>query len=92
LNIHLNPLNFEYTFESIEPKKYIIRVVEDDNENGKWDSGNYLEKRKPEKIHTKTVTEMRPDWDTEVAFSIKEKPQENPNVVTGHVLITTLGG
>ncbi len=69
--------SFEYTFESIEPKKYIIRVVEDDNENGKWDSGNYLEKRKPEKIFTKTVTEMRPDWDTEVAFSIKEKPQES---------------
>ena len=69
--------SFEYTFEDIEPIKYIIRVVEDDNENGKWDSGNYLEKRKPEKIYTKTVTEMRPDWDTEVAFSIKEKPQES---------------
>lgn len=69
--------SFEYTFEDIEPKKYIIRVVEDANENGKWDSGNYLEKRKPEKIYTKTVTEMRPDWDTEVAFSIKEKPQES---------------
>jgi len=69
--------SFEYTFEDIEPQKYIIRVVEDANENGKWDSGNYLEKRKPEKIYTKTVTEMRPDWDTEVAFSIKEKPQES---------------
>jgi len=69
--------SFEYTFESIEPQKYIIRVVEDDNENGKWDSGNYLQKRKPEKIYTKTITEMRPDWDTEVAFSIKEPPQES---------------
>jgi len=69
--------SFEYTYESIETNKYIIRVVEDDNNNGKWDSGNYLEKRKPEKIYTKTVTEMRPNWDTEVAFSIKEKPQES---------------
>jgi len=69
--------SFEYTFESIKPKKYIIRVVEDDNENGKWDSGNYLQKRKPEKIYTKTVTEMRPDWDAEVSFSIKEKEQES---------------
>ncbi len=68
---------FEYRFESLVPEKYIIRVVEDDNQNGKWDSGNYLQRKNPEKIYTKTVSEMRADWDVEVVMSLREAPAES---------------
>ena len=37
-------------FKSIEPKTYGVRVIFDANENGKWDSGNYLQKLQPEKV------------------------------------------
>lgn len=68
---------FEYRFEALEPENYIVRVVEDDNKNGQWDSGNYLQRRKPEKIYTKSVKEMRPDWDLEVLMSLKEAPKQS---------------
>jgi len=68
---------FEYRFELLETEKYVVRVIEDDNKNGKWDSGNYLQRQKPEKIYTKSVTEMRPDWDVEVVMSLKEAPKQS---------------
>ncbi len=40
----------QFAFETTLPNTYIIRVIEDSNKNGYWDQGNYLEKKKPEKI------------------------------------------
>lgn len=39
-----------FKFKYIKPGEYYFRVIYDDNENGKWDSGNYLKKQKPEEI------------------------------------------
>src|SRR5690606_16914718 len=37
-----------YVFDFIEPGTYYIRVLIDENENGKWDKGNILELQEPE--------------------------------------------
>ncbi|UMB59734.1 Ig-like domain-containing protein [Lutibacter sp. A80] len=37
-------------FELLEPGVYFVRVTTDINNNGIWDTGNFLEKRQPEKI------------------------------------------
>ena len=37
-------------FDLLEPKKYTIRAIFDDNKNNKWDTGNYLQKIQPESI------------------------------------------
>ncbi len=47
--------NFITTSESIvfnllEPKKYTIRIIIDENKNNKWDTGNYLKRQLPEII------------------------------------------
>lgn len=47
--------NFLTTSESIvfnllEPKKYTIRIIIDENKNNKWDTGNYLKRQLPEII------------------------------------------
>jgi uncharacterized protein (DUF2141 family) len=47
--------NFLNTSESIvfnllEPKKYTIRIIIDENKNNKWDTGNYLKRQLPEII------------------------------------------
>lgn len=39
-----------FKFKYIKPGEYYFRVIYDDNKNGKWDSGDYLKKRKPEEI------------------------------------------
>ncbi|NVJ88728.1 MAG: Ig-like domain-containing protein [Flavobacteriaceae bacterium] len=37
-------------FDLLQPKKYTIRAIIDDNKNGKWDTGNFLKRVLPEKI------------------------------------------
>lgn len=37
-------------FDLLEPKKYTVRAIIDDNKNNKWDTGNFLLKRQPEVI------------------------------------------
>jgi len=37
-------------FDLLEPKKYTVRVIIDENKNNKWDTGNYLKRILPEII------------------------------------------
>jgi uncharacterized protein (DUF2141 family) len=37
-------------FNLLEPKTYVIRAIVDDNNNKKWDTGNYLRKELPENV------------------------------------------
>lgn len=37
-------------FREINPGMYQVRMIIDSNQNGKWDSGNYFTKQKPESI------------------------------------------
>jgi len=56
-------------FELVSPGKYLIRVIYDTNENGKWDTGNYLKKIKPEEIiYFPNLIEIRPNWDINETF------------------------
>lgn len=58
-----------FYFESIEPSTYLLRVIYDDNENGKWDTGDYFNKIQPEEIHYfPEAIELRANWDFEQQF------------------------
>ena len=37
-------------FNLLEPKTYTVRAIVDDNNNKKWDTGSYLQKKLPETI------------------------------------------
>ena len=51
-------------FRAIEPAKYFVRIIEDANGNQKWDTGNYLEKRQPEKvIWFQKEFDIRANWE-----------------------------
>ncbi|MCM4155210.1 Ig-like domain-containing protein [Gramella sp. AN32] len=53
-----------FPFNYLEPGKYLVRVIDDTNGNGKWDTGNYLKKIQPERIRYYSDTlEMRKNWD-----------------------------
>lgn len=43
--------NPSYRFVNIKPGRYRLRVIIDENGNGRWDSGNPLENRMPEPIY-----------------------------------------
>lgn len=53
-------------FDSFQPKKFFLRIIYDENGNGVWDPGNYLEKRQGEEvIYFPKELEGRANWDVE---------------------------
>ncbi len=67
----------------IEPNEYFVRIFLDTNNNGKWDTGNFLENRQPEKVfyYPKKLTLVK-NWDFEETIDLystpleKQKPKE----------------
>lgn len=53
-----------FTFRYLNPGNFLVRVIQDKNQNGKWDTGSYLKKRQPEQIKYYSDTlEVRANWD-----------------------------
>lgn len=53
----------------IDPGEYIVRVVLDENNNKKWDTGNYDEKIQPEKVlWFREAIKLRSNWDSKVTL------------------------
>ncbi|RYD83708.1 MAG: hypothetical protein EOP53_00015 [Sphingobacteriales bacterium] len=56
----------EFRNNRISPGEYSIRILNDDNKDGKWTPGNYTLKRPPEKAITlPQKLGVRADWDNE---------------------------
>jgi len=51
-------------FKEVLPNDFIVRVIVDKNSNGRWDTGNYLQKIQPEDVfyYDKPIT-VRANWD-----------------------------
>lgn len=41
----------KFVFTDLIPDTYLIRIIFDDNHNKKWDTGNFLQKIQPERVH-----------------------------------------
>lgn len=60
-------------FSWLKPETYRIRVVFDANDNGKWDTGNFLEHRQPERVlHYPAPIEIRANWEKVETFTIRD--------------------
>ncbi len=70
------------SFIDMVPNQYYARIILDKNGNGKWDAGNYEEKRQPEKvIYFMKQFEIRQNWKIEETWDIRTsktgvKPKE----------------
>ncbi|MBK0379987.1 Ig-like domain-containing protein [Mucilaginibacter segetis] len=54
--------------------KYRVRVIYDDNKNGRWDSGNVASQTQPENIWiSDKVISLRPNWDAEENLDIPKE-------------------
>ena len=59
-------------FSNLQPKKYYVRLIVDENNNGKWDSGRFLERRFPEKVyHHKPLLDVRANWELQEQFKLE---------------------
>lgn len=70
-------------FHFLYPGTYYARLVMDSNNNGKYDTGNYLEKRQPEdvyyynkRLNVKKNWEITENWDLNALPVDKQKPEE----------------
>ena len=59
----------KFEFINLQPAKYKIRLIYDDNKNGKWDTGNFLLKIQPEKvIYYPGELDVKANWEMPETF------------------------
>jgi hypothetical protein len=65
--------NATVEFPSLPPGMYRIRLILDSNKNGRWDTGDYMTKRQPERIiYYPGSVEIRANWEQMETFRIQE--------------------
>lgn len=71
--------NISLTIDFLQPAKYRFKVIFDTNNNGKWDTGNYLEGIQPERVifFNKTIA-TRGNWVTEDHWVLDGDPDQAP--------------
>jgi len=63
----------ELQFLHLEPSRFKVRLIYDDNMNGKWDTGNFLRKVQPEAVYYfRNVIDAKANW--EVVESLNLEP------------------
>lgn len=59
-------------FDEILPNKYFLRIIYDNNQNGRWDTGSFLRRQQPERvIYYPTQVEVRANWSLNETFTLK---------------------
>ncbi len=59
-------------FDELSPDKYFLRIIYDDNQNGRWDTGSFLNRMEPERIiYYPTQIEVRANWSLNETFILK---------------------
>jgi len=61
-------------FDLLEPNKYTIRIIYDDNHDKLWTPGNFMEQRQSEDvIYFPKEVDVRANWDVEQPFDLSAK-------------------
>jgi uncharacterized protein (DUF2141 family) len=67
--------NQKLEFKTLQPGKYTVRAILDENENSIWDPGLFLTRRQPEKVfyYIKTI-DLRANWTINEEFNVQFLP------------------
>lgn len=77
--------NGQAEFYYLKPGKYYMRIIVDDNHNGKWDTGDYDAGLQPEMVYYyPEEIECRAKWDLTLTWNPIAKPlfQQKPGKIT----------
>ena len=73
--------NNQATFHYVKPGNYYLRLIVDDNDNGKWDTGDYATQRQPEAVYyypkaieCKAKRDVQGTWNPRQLPLYKQKP------------------
>lgn len=68
--------NDSFDFNYLNPGEYYFKILIDENENGHWDTGDFFNKKQPEKaLVYPTVLNVRAMWDLDEVWVL---PNSNP--------------
>ncbi len=69
--------NERYNIRLFRPGEYDIRVLYDRNGNGTWDTGNFWQRKQPERVVArKQRMTIRQNWDNELEVDLQELSRE----------------
>jgi uncharacterized protein (DUF2141 family) len=60
-------------FSDLQVATYSVRLIEDRNGNGRWDTGSFAEKRQPETVYNKKLDPLRANWEVETDLKIESE-------------------
>jgi len=68
-----------YFMEYLKPGNYLLKVIFDNNNNGKWDPGVYVHKTTPEAVtYFEKAVSIRANWEIEESFSFTNYDRNPP--------------
>lgn len=64
--------SFKHNYNQLAPGKYQLKLTYDENRNGKWDTGIYLNHLQPERVvfYNEEIS-IRQGWDIDVTWKLK---------------------
>jgi len=69
------PESGKLAFRYVKSGSYFLRVLNDKNDNGEWDTGDFSEVLQPERVHYYPDTiDIRANWDQVVPWNMEEHP------------------
>jgi hypothetical protein len=64
--------NGKIHFRYMRPATYVFKAIFDENGNGKWDTGDYFQKKQPERvIYFNKTLQLRANWDLEEVWDVQ---------------------
>jgi len=61
---------YQAQFTGLLPGDYQLEIIEDRNDNGRWDTGSYATQRQPERVVIRILETLRANWDLDVAVDL----------------------
>jgi hypothetical protein len=73
--------NGTVVFEYLAPEKYKVKVIYDENKDGKWNTGSYQDRFQPERVaYINEVIKIRSNWDNNLSWDLKPDPTFTKNI------------
>lgn len=63
-------------FANLRTSTYTVQLIEDQNNNGKWDTGNYYKHLQPEAVYSRKLEALRPNWEIESSMEATYESQK----------------
>jgi hypothetical protein len=73
--------NGTVVFEYLPPEKYKVKVIYDENKDGKWNTGSYQDRFQPERVaYINEVIKIRSNWDNNLSWDLKPDTTFTKNI------------